>query len=134
MTTTAILITNPRERLDFLPRHFGHLATAVERAIFDTLTETSPNYEGGFWHFYNLSNGGLYLAPDSSDPLRIVIPTNYYSGNVSPDAAGIITCLSVFNQLCWEYPTREDFNNIFYALRDFAFDHEEAVEIIRATD
>lgn len=136
MTTTATLIKDPRERLNFLPSHFGRLATAVERAIFDTLTQTSPDYQGGFWNFYNLSNGGLYLAPDL-DPnsrLRITIPTNGYSGEVSPDAAGIITCLFIFNQLCWEYPTREDFNDLFYALRDFAFDHEEAIEIIRATD
>ena len=132
---TATEITSPQERLRALHRLFGPLATRVEQAIFDDLAKKAPtSYKGGFWNFYHLSNGGFYMAPAGEEPLHLIIPSNLYEGDVSPDAAGIITCLYVFNSLCWAYPGREDFHDLFHNLRAFAGEHPEAVEIYRAID
>jgi hypothetical protein len=30
--------------------------------VFDTASQLSPDYNGGYWEFYNLSNGGFYIA------------------------------------------------------------------------
>lgn len=131
---TATLV-NDYERMNFMPTHFGNLFLHVEYAIFDKLSEMSKDYNGGYWNMYRLSNGGIYLAPNIINlKLRLSVATNGYSGEVSADAAGLITCMFVFNALCWQFPERQDFNDLYYALRDFAFDHEEACEIIQAVD
>lgn len=132
----ATRIDNDDQRLQVLPAHFGADFLRVEMALYDHLQKMAPeDYNGGYWFMYQLSNGGMYLAPAITDrKLRLTVDTNGYSGEVSGDAAGLITCLFVFNALCWKYPQRQDYVDLFYKLRDFAFDHPEAEEIIAAID
>jgi Antirestriction protein len=42
----------------------------VERTVYDVLNELAPDYCGGYWHFYALSNGGFYMAPEQYYYLR----------------------------------------------------------------
>ena len=133
---TATRIDNDDQRLQVLPAHFGADFLRVEMALYDHLQKMAPeDYNGGYWFMYQLSNGAMYLAPAITDrKLRLTVDTNGYSGEVSGDAAGLITCLFVFNALCWKYPQHQDYVDLFYKLRDFAFDHPEAEEIIAAID
>ncbi len=48
-----------------------------------------PEYEGGFWHFIRLSDGGGYMMPDG-DRFHLVNGENWFDRTVSADAAGII--------------------------------------------
>ena len=132
---TATRIDNDEQRLQILPHHFDADYLRVELSLYDKLSQLSEDYQGGYWHMYRLSNGAMYMAPAIVDKkLRVVVDTNFYKGEVSADAAGIITCLFVFNGLCWDHPDRDDYIELFYSLREFAADHPEAQEIFRAID
>ena len=93
--------------------------------------QLSPQYQGGFWNFYELSNDGFYMAP-ALERLLIESP-NGYCGVVSPDAAGIIACLFSYSHLSFE-PDSEVFARHFHQLRDFAIEHAERSDILDAID
>ena len=121
------------ERIRILPRYLGAHALAFENSVFDSLGTLAEAYRGGFWEFYELSNGGFYMAPEQERNLRIVVPGNGYEGELSPDAAGIVACLFAFNAMAWRF--REDRHvNLYHWLRDYALDHDESGEILRAID
>jgi hypothetical protein len=103
---------------------------AVERAVFRTLEELAADYRGGYWHFYDLSNGGFYMAPDL-DSLRVQIQGNEFCAVMSADAAGIVACLFAYSRLSVTH--RSDVLAVHYhRLQDFARDHPEAEHIMRA--
>jgi hypothetical protein len=122
------------ERMQCLPTHFGTAALRFENAVYVMAEQLCPDYRGGFWQFYELSNGGFYMAPDlSRDSVAISVETNGYDGRMSCDAAGVTICLFVFSHLsflssdpCWA--------RHFHQLRDFALSHREAAEIFAAID
>ncbi len=45
-------------------------------------------YRGAYWLMWELSNGGFYMAPARDEMLNIEA-MNYFSGQMSADAAGI---------------------------------------------
>lgn len=125
---------NDTERLQMLPKHFGHLMLTVESAIFNFMAQLSSDYQGGFWSYYELSNGGMYMAPASGqNTYRISVDGNGYEGTMSADAAGITACLFTLSHLSFAVHD-ERIAEHFYRLREFAFDHREASAIIAATD
>ncbi|HEN5591473.1 TPA: antirestriction protein, partial [Legionella pneumophila] len=121
------------QRLSFLPKHFGTMMIRAEQAIYNTLKVMCSSYEGGYWRFYELSNRGFYLAPDMDEPLPIYVEGNGYDGEVSADAAGIITTLCVLNQLCWKTKSDKTIQQ-YYLLRDYIEYHKEAADIYAAID
>jgi hypothetical protein len=120
------------ERIDALPRHFGRHLLAVENAVYTWLRELSQDYSGGYWHFYELSNGGFYMAPDCGS-LRVRVAGNGYDGVMSGDAAGITACLFALSHLSFRMPV-ELVSEHFHWLLAFAAEHREASAIIAATD
>ena len=126
-------LVSDAERLLVLPRHFGSRLLFAETAFFDWLRDLSPDYRGGYWHFYELSNGGFYMAPDMSERLRIEVVGNGYRGRMSADAAGITACLFAYSHLSFRFRT-ESFGNHYGWLLDFAADHAEARAILAAAD
>ncbi len=97
------------------------------------MANLSSDYKGGLWAFYELSNNGFYMAPDSDQEFTIHVRGNDYHGTVSADAAGIITSLFALNALSWK--TDENcFIEAYYSLRDFACEHYEAEAILSAID
>jgi hypothetical protein len=120
-------------RLLALPRHFGAHLLEAETTIFAWLRELSADYQGGYWHFYDLSNGGFYMAPEVSESLRIEVLGNGYRGRMSADAAGITTCLFAYSHLSFRFRDGP-FGNHYAWLLDFAADHAEARSILAAVD
>ncbi|WP_448945594.1 antirestriction protein, partial [Klebsiella michiganensis] len=43
-----------------------------------------------------------YIAPEGKRSYRMRIPGNYFDGDVSADAAGIIATLTIMNWLSWQ--------------------------------
>jgi hypothetical protein len=105
----------------------------VESRIYDQFREIAPGYDGGFWEFVDLSNGGGYLAP-AGETFLIDQPSNYFQGTVSADAAGVIVTLYVLSELSFKYPEEPLFADHFHQLRDFAAEHAEAALIFSAID
>jgi hypothetical protein len=120
------------ERMDTLPRHFGRHLLAVEDAAYRWLRELSKDYSGGYWHFYELSNGGFYMVPEF-ESLRIRVAGNGYHGVMSGDAAGITACLFALSHLSFQIPN-ETASQHFHWLLEFTTQHREASAIMAATD
>ena len=106
---------------------------AVEGKIYDLMREFSSDYEGGYWRFYELSNGGVYMTPPL-ETLRLCIRSNGFEGQMTADAAGITVCLFAFSLLSFEHQGAETFSRHFRRLRDFALGHAESVQIFAAVD
>lgn len=123
------------QRLDFLPRHFGRRMMAFETQVYTELADLCEGYNGGLWAFFDLSNGGCYMAP--SDPsFALVQPSNTFEGTVSGDAAGIIATLYALSRLAFQYEAEAGmrFTERFHQLREYALAHAEAAAILRAID
>lgn len=106
----------------------------LEPCIFTIARRLSPDYNGGYWKFYRLGNGGFYMAPECSNPLEVTAD-NGYCGLMSPDAFGITVCLYAYSSLsfsgdafavlCAEH---------YHHLRRYALRHVEVDDIMAATD
>jgi hypothetical protein len=121
------------QRFKFLPRVFGarHMMRG-ESAVYDWMAELCRNYQGGYWDFIDLSNGGFYLRLAADNPLDVVVAGNGFSGGMSPDAASIVATLFALNDLIWRGAGHLD--DAYYLLRDFAAQHPEARLILQAID
>lgn len=120
----------------FLLRHFGSGYSWVEGAAYEFLKDlsnmTADVRETSTWHWYELSNGGAYMAPGLVSGV-VHLKTNWYEGNLSTEAAAIIACLHTFNVLAF-HGQGEAFEWHFRWLRRFAVRHVEAIEILDACE
>jgi hypothetical protein len=121
------------ERLQMLPRHFGRDMLTVEYAIFAFMRKLSAQYTGGYWTYYELSNRGFYMAPQSGSRFLIAVDTNDFAGEMSSDAAGITACLFALSHLSFQV-RNDQIAEHFHFLRDFALEHTEASVILAAID
>ncbi|MEK6784644.1 MAG: antirestriction protein [Nitrospirota bacterium] len=132
----VVTVVPEEDRLTFLPRHFGKHMLTVENCLYTQFAMLCPTYTGGYWHFYDLSNGGCYLAP-SHERYPLVHGDNFFDATVSGDAAGIIVSLFTFSHVSFlleDDPLGPRVAQYFHLLRDFAADHPEASLIYRAID
>jgi hypothetical protein len=130
---TATLVPDS-ERLDFVPRHFGWQSMRVGQHLFSRLSTLSCDYRGGFWQFWDLSNGGCYLAPTKPAHFRLIVDGNGFDGTLSADATGVVASLFTLGELSFSFPEVELYATRFHQLRDFAADHLERRSIFRAID
>ena len=119
------------ERLQMLPRHFGRDMLTVEYAIFAFMRKLSQRYTGGYWIYFELSNGGFYMAPQSDNRFPVNVDGNCLE--MSADAAGITACLFALSHLSFQ-TNNEKIAEHYHLLRDFALDHTEASVILAAID
>lgn len=125
------------DRSAFFPKRAGALCFGFEHMIYGVAAAQS-DYLGGYWEFYELDNGGWYVAPRLGHSLEFACP-NGYSGTLSDDAAGVAVSLIAINYLLWTvYQTRptlgDELRDAFYALRDYASQHDEAAAIFGVID
>jgi hypothetical protein len=134
---TASLAADSK-RLSFLPAYFSpRLMMRGENLVYAWLDRLSEGYSGGYWLFYELSNGGFYMAPAAPDQLRVEVNGNGFGGNVSADAAGIIATLFALGQLASEAQGTDAGDLLidrYHFLLAFADGHAEAGAIFQAVD
>jgi hypothetical protein len=121
------------ERLMTLPRHFGHRLLTFESEVYNFMRRFAADYRGGFWEFYELSNGGFYMAPEGRS-FRFSVETNGYDGLMFADAAGITVCLFAYSHLSFRDGRDNLYAKHFHWLREFAIDHSESRDIFAAID
>ena len=128
-----------RDRLSFLPKHFGKLMMKFEGTVYLWIRRLSTDYTGGSWNFYELSNGGFYMAPSCDKQFQFDSP-NYAQEEVSADAAGVIVTMFALNAIIngiaceEESDLSENFIKGYYLLRDFAAEHAENRKIFAIID
>ncbi len=68
------------DRLFFLPYLFGRIFCMSKR-LCTRWRKMMPEYEGGFWHFIRLPDGGGYMMPDG-DRFHMVNGENWFDRTV----------------------------------------------------
>ena len=123
------------DRLTFTAELFGiNFPMRLEPAVFDMAGRLAPEYNGGYWQFYGLSNGGFYMAPQS-DTVFEVSCENSFEGQLSADALGIAACLYVYSHLSFgQGAFAETCARQYHWLRDFMLGHAEVSAILGAID
>ena len=120
------------ERIRMLPKHFGRDMLTVEYAIYAFMRKLAREYAGGYWTFFELSNGGFYMAPECETKFLVWVDANGFSGTMSADAAGT-SCLFALSHLSFQV-RNQSIADHFHLLRDFALGHAEAGTILAAID
>lgn len=111
------------DRLSFLPYLFGNDFLYAEAYVYALAQKMMPEYQGGFWHFIRLPDGGGYMMPDG-DRFHLVNGENWFDRTVSADAAGIILTSLVINRQLWLYHDSGDVG------LDDAFEYGADVSIV----
>ena len=133
------LIVPEQARLDFWPQYFGSIPLWVllEPQAFAWLDRLCDDYNGGFWDFYTLSNGGAFMAPDSDEDLEetwlLFNPMNGNEAEVSAEAAGIIVCLLTYSHHACRTENSAMIDH-YYRLREYALAHPESGQILSIID
>jgi len=120
-------------RLGCLAQRFGWQALLFEEAVFSMLARHARDYSGGLWEFYELSNGGFYMALDTEERFRVAVPGNGFEGELSAEAAGLFACAMAYSHLSF-WPDGEVFAKEFYLLHDFLRQHPESAALAAALD
>lgn len=108
-------INSPRQKLSVIPLLF--CSPVADTLAADWLRQHS-DYDGGSWSYYLIPQGLSgkiaphttistsvrtgFIAPEERAMYRMDIPGNYFSAEVSAQAAGIIATLMIMNALSWK--------------------------------
>jgi hypothetical protein len=122
------------KRIEFLPRHFGRHMVLVELTVYAHLSRFSVDYQGGYWDYFELSNGGCYMAPSLSRGYHLVIEGNGFSGTLDAECAGIVATLFALSHVLMRYRHVVRLADRFHQLRDFACGHPDGNLILAAID
>jgi len=128
----TVTIVPEFERLEQLPNKFGKQFLRVESAIYQFMEKLCKQYNGGYWDFYRLSNGGFFMAPSMANNVKIAWSENYFEGTMTVNAAGVVACLFAYSAIAGQ--GSEEATEQFYKLRDYAQRHDEQDLIFRAID
>lgn len=127
------------QRLTFLPDLFGGDFMTSEASVYAYAHRYCPEYQGGFWHFYRLPDGGGFMAPDTPE-LLLCNTANGFEQTVSGEVAGIILTALVLNHRSWFYSNHDQeelcrhFCRRHEQLMDFIDSHPDSAAIWRALD
>ncbi len=126
---------NEDRRVNHTAEIFGvHFPLRLEPFVFDVTRKLSRDYDGGYWKFYTLSNGGFYMSLETDKTFHVSCE-NGFEGELSADALGITACLYAYSHLSFGTDGFADMcGRQYHWLRDYALDHPEAAGILRAID
>lgn len=122
-------------RMDTADGLFGiRFPLKLEPMVYQFATQLAPAYNGGYWNFYQLSNGGFFMAPKLDESFK-VIADNGFEGELSAEALGVTACLYAYSNLSFgEGKFGETCADHYHWLRAFVIGHAEAGGILAAID
>ena len=115
---------------------FGiHFPLNIEPSVYSIASNIAIEYNGAYWEFYALSNGGFYMAP-CSDSIYKISCDNGFEGKLSADALGITACLYAYSHLSFysNQAFAELCANHYHWLREYILQHKEAFNILSAVN
>lgn len=135
MTTITRQQLNTDQRINHTAEIFSiNFPLRIEPYVYSVADSLSLEYEGGYWEFYSLSNGGFYMAPKSDDIFHVSCE-NGFEGNLSGDALGVTACLYAYSHLSFaEGGFAETCAQHYHWLREYMLEHSEAGGILGAID
>lgn len=97
----------------------------LEPFVYTITGNIAADYNGGYWEFYTLSNGGFYMAPNSDTSFKVSCE-NGFEGQLSSDALGIAACLYAYSHLSFgNGGFAEVCATQFHWLRDYMLEHQK---------
>ena len=139
LTTTPISKTQCviGQRLYFLPHYLGRAHAAFQNRLFYFAKQLLEPYDGGYWEFYHLSNGGFVMALDDDEAITVNSP-NGSSAAVDAETASIVVCLMTLSDLSFTLQVNSDelhkVITSFHALREFSLEHPSSNTILKLID
>lgn len=124
------------DRLAFVDKLFGiNYVLKLEPTVFRFAEQlAAPVYNGGYWQFFALSNGGFYMAPRLSTIFEVSCE-NGFEGKLSADALGLTACLYAYSHLSFgEGAFAETVSQHYHWLREYMMEHPEVRGILGAID
>ena len=125
------------QRLYFLPHYLGRAHAAFQNRLFYLAKQFLEPYDGGYWEFYHLNNGGFVMALDDDDTITVNSP-NGSSAAVDAETASIVVCLMTLSDLSFTLQVDSDelhkVVTSFHALREFALEHPNSNTILKLID
>jgi hypothetical protein len=138
--SNAAIITRQQvqedQRINHTAEVFGiHFPLRLEPYVYTFTKAISHDYNGGYWEFYALSNGGFYMAPNSACLFHVACE-NGFEGDLSADALGITACLYAYSHLSFTSSNEfaETCARQYHMLRDYMMEHPEVQVILGAID
>jgi hypothetical protein len=134
MITSSIL--GQDDRLRFFPS-ITKQYIFFEQAIYHFFEKMCEDYDGAYWEFVELDNGGKFLYPLGKETWFLINANTQESHELSAIAAGIcvtLVTLSYYAMSAWERGDQEELNklsNLEHQLYQFSIQGDEA-EAIRA--
>ena len=118
-----------------LHQHFGTADIVVESTVYAWLRKLSPDYDGGFWEFHTLSNGGFFMQPVTNSRFQVDSP-NGASASMTARDAGITATLFALSHISFHPAAPETISRHFELLHEYLdFLPERSVaDILRITD
>ena len=125
------------QRLYFLPHYLGRAHEVFQNRLFYLAKQLLKPYDGGYWEFYHLGNGGFVMALDDDDTITVNSP-NGSSAAVNAETASIVVCLMTLSDLSFNLQVDSDelhkVITSFHALREFALEHPSNNTILKLID
>lgn len=131
-----IITTVPgSERMDTVDRIFGvRYVTLFEPTVFNMAGMLASEYDGAYWQFYTLGNGGFFMAPNEDTIFNISCP-NGFEGKLSGNALGLAACMYTYSNLSFGADAFADLcATQYHLLREYMFEHPEVKSILGAID
>lgn len=129
------MIVPDNQRMEIADQFFGlGYVLQFEPRVFQLAEALAADYDGSYWAFYTLSNGGFYMAP-TAQPQYNVRSENGYAGSVNADTLGIIVCLYAYSDLSFGTgKLAQTCATHYHLLREFALGCPDADTILAAID
>jgi len=121
------------ERLAAMDQFLSTKSVEFEIWIYSLMDQFTTGYDGGYWNFYQLSNGGFFMSLMSDEKFQVSIDSNYFKGEMSAEAISIVVNLFAYCLLSEKYQS-ERFTDLYHNLLAYAYDHAEAGLILGAID
>ena len=120
------------DRARVLAAHFPIAFVRFENFVQLLAEKICLQYHNEPWDFFELSNGGFYMAPATLKQYTVDIPFGRrYSGVLSNDAFGIVCCMYAF---CFLADQDEHLVHHYLWLMDYYQAHAELAKIWWAVD
>lgn len=137
-----IKLFSDNEKFNFLPRLFKNHFMRCENHIYQLAEKLADNYQGGSWEFIEASNGALYMRPNVEKDYKFSVSCdNYFEGELSGDAFGILCTFLTINNMCGILESKnapqeklKHFIDMNYLIKDFLLEHKEKYKLISAID
>ena len=139
--TTTLLKRSARSKA--LPKHFGRWMMKAEHTAFAVMEHMAPAaYKkcGGYWEFYETSNGGFFATPFGEGDIVEMHSQNGSTKTISSEAAGLVVWMTVCSHLSFKAHESDSkdmvtaFGGCFHKLREYALDHADANGIFTLLD